>query len=133
MRVITPALPALAVILLAGCSGMQIAVDPQSIKDQEAYRKDLAECESVAKTYDLTGTTATTGLIAGAAGGTAVAGIAMAVAGGLFPPAIPFIAAGALGAGAGGVGYGQAKESEAREKIYAECMNQRGYRAYSPR
>ena len=57
----------------------------------------------------------------------------MAVAGGLFPPAIPFIAAGALGAGAGGVGYGQAKESEAREKIYAECMNQRGYRAYSPR
>lgn len=121
-----------AAMLLAGCSGMQVAVDPRSITDHEKYKGDLAQCQDVAKNYDLTGTTVTTGVVAGVAGGTAVAGIAMAVAGGLFPPAIPFIVAGAVTAGAGGVGWTKSKEKEAREKVLAACLNERGYKAYPP-
>lgn len=111
---------------------MKVAVDPVSITDQTKYQTDMAECRKVAETYDLTGTTVTTGVIAGAAGGATVAGVAMAVAGGLFPPAIPFILAGAAAAGAGGVGWTKSKEKEAREKILAACLNERGYKAYPP-
>lgn len=117
--------------LLMGCSGMKVAVDPMSIQDQTKFKADQAECLRVAETYDLTGTTVTTGVIAGAAGGVTVAGVAMVVAGGLFPPAIPFIVAGAAAAGAGGVGWTKSKEKEAREKIMAACLNERGYKAYS--
>lgn len=124
--------PVVAALLLAGCSGMKVAVDPVSITDQAKYKADLAQCEEVAKTYDLTGTKVTTGVIAGTAGGATVAGIALAVAGGVFPPAIPFIAAGALAAGAGGYGWGKGKEREAREKILAACLTERGYKAYPP-
>ena len=111
---------------------MKVAVDPQSIHDRAKYDTDLAQCRQVAETYDLTGTKVTTGVIAGVTGGAGVAGIALAVAGGVFPPAIPFIAAGALAAGAGGYGWGRGKEKEAREKILASCLTERGYKAYPP-
>lgn len=111
---------------------MKVAVDPVSISDQSKYKVDLAQCEEVARTYDLTGTTVTTGVIAGAAGGATVAGVALAVAGGLFPPAIPFIVAGAVAAGAGGVGWTKSKEKDAREKVLAACLTERGYKAYPP-
>lgn len=118
--------------LLAGCSGMKVAVDPISITDRNKYDQDRAQCEEVAKTYDLTGTKLTTGAIAGVTGGATVAGVALAVAGGVFPPAIPFIVAGTLAAGAGGYGWGRGKEKEAREKILAACLTERGYKAYPP-
>lgn len=122
----------LAALLLTGCSGMKVAVDPKSVTDQAKLEQDKAECLQVAETYDLTGSKITSGAVAGAAGGATVAGIALAVAGGVFPPAIPFIAAGALASGAGGYGYFRGKEKDAREKILADCLIERGYKAYKP-
>ena len=120
-------------LLVGGCSGMQVAVDPSSIADQDKFKADRAECQKVAETYNLTGTTVVAGTVAAAAGGVTVAGIAMAVAGGLFPPAIPFIVAGAAATGAGGIGWNKSKEKDAREKIMAACLTERGYKAYSSR
>jgi hypothetical protein len=111
---------------------MKVAVDPTSISDRAKYDADLKQCREVAETYDLTGTKVTTGVIAGTAGGVGTAGVALAVAGGIFPPAIPFIVAGALAAGAGGYAWGRGTEREAREKILAACLNERGYKAYPP-
>ena len=73
------------------------------------------------------GTNAALGATAGAVG---VAGIATAVAGAIFAPAIPFIVAGgAMGGGVTG-GMTKQKETEARESILAQCLSERGYKAF---
>lgn len=122
---------ALAATFLAGCSTTpQIAIDPQSIRDQAEYEGDLKECRAIAEQYDLSAGTAGSTVVGAAAGGVAVAGVATAVAGAVFAPAIPFIIAGSmLGGGAAG-GYSKSKETAAREQILAGCMTDRGYRAY---
>ena len=66
-----------------------------------------------------------------AAGGAAVAGVATAVAGAVFAPAIPFILAGSAAGGALMGGSAKKKETAAREAILAQCMTDRGYKAYT--
>lgn len=118
--------------LLQGCaSSLNVAVDPGSVTDRVKYQEDYEVCKQVASTYDLSSDTTTNAALGAAAGGVAVAGIATAIAGAIFWPAIPFIAAGALTGGATGGGLTKGKEGAAREKIMAECLSQRGYKAFS--
>lgn len=117
--------------LLAGCAtSVNVAIDPASITDKQKFEQDYKVCQDIAKTYDLSQDTTSNAAIGGAAGAIGVAGIATAIAGAVFAPAIPFIIAG--GAAGGGIAGGltKQKESEARESILANCLSDRGYKAF---
>jgi hypothetical protein len=114
---------------LIGCaSAPQVVVDPNSIKDAKKYENDYAECKAVADAYDVSGaTTGSAALGAGAAVGTAALVLAT---GGLYLLPGGIAAVGAGGAAAGG-GVSKNRESRAREKIWSDCLADRGYKAYT--
>jgi len=121
----------LTALALTGCmSSVHVAVDPGSILDKKKFDQDYKLCQTVAKTYDLSVDTGVNAALGATAGATTVAGVATAVSGAIFAPAIPFIiAGGAMGGGAGG-SLTKAKESRARENILADCLTERGYKAF---
>lgn len=118
-------------LLYFGCaSTVHVAVDPGSIENQAQFKEDYKLCQDVAKTYDLSSDVGTNAALGATAGAVGVAGIATAVAGAIFAPAIPFIVAGgAMGGGVTG-GMTKQKETEARESILAQCLSERGYKAF---
>lgn len=119
--------------LILGCaSAPQVVVDPRSISSEAKYQKDMDECHSIARSYDLNDTATKNAVVGAAAGGVAVAGVATAVAGAVFWPAIPFIIAAAAAGGVAGGGITKSGETTAREKILADCLTDRGYKAYRP-
>lgn len=116
-----------------GCaSAPQVVIDPKSISNEAKYQRDMDECHSIARTYDLSQSTTKNAVVGGAVGGVAVAGVATAIAGAVFWPAIPFIAAGAAAGGLAGGGITKSGETTAREKILADCLTDRGYKTYRP-
>jgi outer membrane lipoprotein SlyB len=122
----------LALIGLFGCASKpQIAIDPKSITDMAKYQNDMSECNAVAASYDLSEGAGKNAAVGAAAGAATVAGIATAVAGAVFAPAIPFILAGGAVGGTAGAGMTKSSETAAREGILAECMTERGYKAYT--
>lgn len=121
---------AVAISLIAGCSTQQLVVDQKTIHDQAKFEQDKAECKTVSETFDKTEAVAGNAALGAVAGGTAVAGVATAVAGAIFWPAIPFILAGTLVAGAASGGTTKSDEIAVREKIWVDCLNDRGYKAY---
>ncbi len=127
------ALSTLAIsIFVSGCaSSVNVAVDPASITDRKKFEADYQTCQAIAKTYDLSQDTNQNAVMGAAIGAVGVAGVATAVAGAVFAPAIPFIIAG--GAAGGGLmgGATQQKENQARENILTDCLDKRGYRAFS--
>jgi len=121
------------IAIIAGCSSApRVVVDPKSIVDGTKYRGDLNECTNLANSYDLDDKTAKNAALGAAAGGVAVAGVATAVAGAIFWPAIPFIVAGTLLGGGAAGGMTNAEQTKARERILADCLTDRGYKAYRP-
>lgn len=119
--------------LILGCASTpQVVVDPRSISNEAQYQKDMDECHAIARSYNLSDTTTKNAAVGAAAGGVAVAGVATAIAGAVFWPAIPFIAAGAIAGGTAGGGITKSGETTAREKILADCLQERGYKAYRP-
>lgn len=120
------------VIAFSACaSGPQVAIDMKSITDTKKYKSDLDECTAIAKNYNLSGNVTANAAMGAAAGGAVVAGVATAIAGAVFLPAIPFIIAGGA-IGGGGLGaHAKQKEAKAREDILAQCMTDRGYKAYT--
>ena len=133
-RLVVNILSATIVLSLVGCaSAPQVAIDPKSITDVGKYQKDMDECKSVAASYDLSAGVGKNAAVGAVTGGVAVAGIATAVAGAVFWPAIPFIVAGAAAGGTAGAGMTKGSETSARESILADCMTERGYKAYKPK
>lgn len=119
--------------IIAGCSSTpKVIVDPKSMGDSRKYNSDLNECTNLAKTYDLSGDTTKNAALGAVAGGVAVAGVATAIAGAIFWPAIPFIAAGTLLGGGTAGGLTNSDQGKARERILADCLTDRGYKAYRP-
>ena len=119
--------------LVQGCtSPPQVVVDPRSVKNEAQYNKDMAECFSIAKGYDIGGKKVKNTTVGAVAGGGVVAGIAVAVSGAVFWPAVPFIVAGAALGGVTGNEITDSNETGSKEKIISECLKDRGYRAYSP-
>ena len=114
---------------VVGCaSNPQIVVDPKSVSDGVKYDRDMAECKTMSENYDASAATAGSAMLgAGAAVGSAALILAT---GGLYLLPAGIAAAGAGGAAAGG-SISKSKENQAREKIWADCMNDRGYKAYT--
>jgi hypothetical protein len=117
-----------AVTMVSCASGPQVVVDPKSVTDGIKYNKDMAECKTIADNYDASSATTGSALLgAGAAVGTAALVLAT---GGLYLLPAGILAAGGGGAAIGG-GISKSKESESRERIWADCLNDRGYKAYT--
>jgi hypothetical protein len=120
---------AIVVLSLFGCaSNPQVIVDPKSVTDGVKYNRDMAECKTISENYDASAATAGSAMLgAGAAVGTAALVLAT---GGLYLLPAGVAVAGGGGAAVGG-GISQSRESQAREKIWADCLNDRGYKAYT--
>jgi hypothetical protein len=117
------------VLGLVGCaSNPQVIVDPKSITDGVKYNRDMAECKTMSEKYD-TGAANAGSAMLGAGAGVATAALVLAT-GGLYLLPAGVVVAGGGGAALGG-GISQSRESQAREKIWAECLNDRGYKAYT--
>ena len=114
---------------IVGCSsGPQVIGDPTSITDGVKYNRDMAECKNLSENYDASAATAGSAMLgAGAAVGTAALVLAT---GGLYLLPAGILAAGGGGAAVGG-GISQSRENQAKEKIWADCLTGRGYKAYS--
>ena len=121
----------LILIVLSGCaSAPQIVIDPQSITDMSKHNADMTECKAISEGYDASAATGGTALLgAGLAVGTVAAVLAT---GGLYL-LVPGIAIAGGGGAAVGGGIGMSKENSAKERIWADCMNGRGYKAFTSR
>ena len=119
----------LNVFVLSSCaSDPKITVDPKSVKDMGKYQVDLKECKDIAMNFEnKDAQMKSAALGAGAAVATTSAIIAT---GGLY-----LLPAGAALFGGGGAAIGsgvsKSKQNDARQKIWADCMNKRGYDAYT--
>ena len=120
----------LSVTLGACASSPQIVIDPQSITDMTKYNGDMTECKAISEGYDATGATTGSALLGA---GVAVGTIAAVLATGGMYLLVPGIAAATGGGAAIGGGIGQSKENSAKERIWADCMNGRGYKAFTSR
>ena len=118
----------LPIFLSACASSPQVVVDPKSITDQGKYSRDMADCKTLSENYDLSDATTGSALTgAGIAVGTVAAILAT---GGLYLLPAGAAVAGGAGAGVGG-GISKSRENQAREKIWADCLNDKGYKAYT--
>jgi len=116
-------------IFLVGCaSSPQVVVDPKSIVDVQAYNKDNAECKSISEAYDASDATAGSALM-GAGIGIGTAALVLATGGMWLLPAGAAVVGGSSAAVGGGIS--KSREGSAREKIWADCLTGRGYKAYS--
>tara|TARA_B110000444_G_C18749353_1_gene551980 strand:+ start:271 stop:666 length:396 start_codon:yes stop_codon:yes gene_type:complete len=119
----------IAAFILQSCaSAPKIAVDPSSIKDVTKYDKDLEECRAVSLAYDSSDAAGKSALLGGL--GTVIGATAILATGGLYllPGGVAIV--GGAGAAAG-KGVSDSKQNTAQEKIWASCMNDRGYKAYT--
>jgi len=114
---------ALVLSLTACAAGPQVIVDPKSVADPKRYADDRKDCRDLARQYRAGNGTTSAAVGAGAA--VVTAGLVVATGG------LVLIPAGIAGAAAGG-GMAQGHENQARQKIEAKCMTDRGYTAYVP-
>ncbi len=119
----------LILFLLGSCaSDPKITVDPKSVSDMDKYQKDLKECKDIAMNFENKDAQGKSALL----GGAAVVGTTAAIlaTGGMY--LLPSGAALFGGGGAAlGSGISKSKQNDARQKIWSECMNKRGYEAYT--
>ena len=119
----------IAVFILQSCaSAPKIAVDPSSIEDVAKYEKDYEECRAVSLAYDNSDAAGKSAVLG--AGGALLGTAAILATGGLYllPGGVALI--GGAGAAAG-KGAADKSQNKAQEKIWAACMNDRGYKAYT--
>jgi hypothetical protein len=121
----------LCVLFITGCSSVNVVVDPTSIRNQARFDRDSAECQYLAESYDLRNDKVANTAIGAGTGAMTTVGLASAIIGTLHVPTMPFMLAGTLGGGGAGVGWSSYKESAVQEKILTQCLNRKGYRAYS--
>tara|TARA_B110000238_G_C16080110_1_gene419005 strand:- start:596 stop:991 length:396 start_codon:yes stop_codon:yes gene_type:complete len=116
-------------LILQSCASKpKIAVDPSSIKDVAKYDTDVEECRAVSLNYDSSDAVAKSAAV-GAVGSLATV-IAILASGGLYLLPAGAAVAGGTGAAVGG-GLASKKQNAAQEKIWAACMVDRGYKAYT--
>jgi len=115
-------------MLQACASKPKIAVDPSSIKDVAKYEKDVEECRAVSLNYDSSDAVAKSAAVG--AVGSLTAAVAVLATGGLYLLPAGAAVVGGTGAAVGG-GVASSKQNAAQEKIWAACMVDRGYKAYT--
>ncbi len=119
----------ISIFILHSCAAApKIAVDPSSITDVAKYEKDYEECRAVSLAYDNSDAAGKSAALG--AGGALIGATAILATGGLYllPGGVAIV--GGAGAAAG-KGAADKSQNKAQEKIWASCMNDRGYKAYT--
>ena len=111
------------VIVSCASNNPFLAVNHYSVTGQEGLKVDTEQCLQVAKDYDLSDKSEGKAVAGVAIGTASAAGVATTVAGAALAPAIPLILAG------GGL-WSANIAREAKDKIFNECMKDRGYEVY---
>ena len=119
----------LSLFLISSCaSDPKITIDPKSVKDIDKYQIDLKECKDIAMNFENKDAQVKSAAL-GAAGVVGTIG-AIAATGGLYllPAGVALFGGGGAAIGSGMI---KSKQNDARQKIWADCMNKRGYDAYT--
>ena len=116
---------------LTGCSSVNVAVDSSSIRNPARFERDAAHCRDLAVSYDLKNDKLANAAVGAGSGALTTVGLASAILGTLYVPSTPFMMTGTLGGSGIGMGWSSYKENAVQEKIITQCLNQKGYRAYS--
>ena len=118
-----------SLFLISSCaSDPKITIDPKSVKDIDKYQIDLKECKDIAMNFENKDAQVKSAAL-GAAGVVGTIG-AIAATGGLYllPAGVALFGGGGAAIGSGMI---KSKQNDARQKIWADCMNKRGYDAYT--
>jgi len=113
---------ALSIVIFSSCAGYSPVVDPQSVKNEDRYYRDQAECKAIASQNTSTAKNVAKDTVIGGAVGAgtgALLGVIGSVTTGL--------AAGALIGGVAGGAKGAYDSDKNYETIYRNCMRGRGY------
>jgi len=94
----------LCLVIVSGCSSVNVVVDPASIRNPARFDRDSAECQYLAESYDLRNDKVANTAIGAGTGAMTTVGLASAIIGTLHVPTMPFMLAGAMGGGGAGVG-----------------------------
>lgn len=121
-----------ACICLIGCAGRQTVIDTQSISDPANYQKDVSACTAIARQFSRAGATTGATILGALLLGGVVAGVAAASYGDVYEEATPYIGGGILIGGLLGGTLSSASTTRSQNKIYADCLKDRGYKSYSP-
>ena len=113
----------LFVIVSCASDKLFLVVDPYSVTDQESLKVDAEQCIQISEDYDLSGEKGGKAVVGVVIGAASAAGVATTVAGAALAPAIPLILAG------GGL-WGANISREAKDKVFNECMTDRGYEVH---
>ena len=121
----------LCIVFSAGCSSVNVVVDPSSIRNQARFERDSAQCLYLAESYDLQNDKVFNTATGASSSAMTTVSVPSAIFGNLHVPSLSFMVAGTWSGGGASVGWSTFNESAMQEKILTQCLNRKGYRAYS--
>ncbi len=116
-------LAVMAVTLFSACATYSPVVDPHSVRSDDKYYRDRAECRALADANTSAVKSAGKDALIGGAVGTGTGALIGAIAG----SAAKGLAYGAVIGGVAGAGKGLYESNKNYEQIYRNCMRGRGY------
>ena len=115
----------IAFSMIASCASDKpfLVANPYSGADQERINVDTEQCIQITEDYDFSGDKEGKAVVGVAIGTASAAGVATTIGGAVLAPAIPLILAG------GGL-WSANISREVKDKVFGECMANRGYEVY---
>ena len=114
---------ALSIIIVSSCASYAPVVDPQSVKNEDRYYRDQAECKAIASQNTSTAKNVAKDTVIGGAVGAGTGALLGVITGSVTTG----LAAGALIGGVAGGAKGAYDSDKNYETIYRNCMRGRGY------
>ena len=112
-----------SMVILASCASYSPVVDPQYVRNDDAYYRDRAQCRALADANTSTAKSVAKDTVIGGAVGTGTGALIGAIAG----SATKGLAYGAVIGGLAGATKGVYESNKNYETIYRNCMRGRGY------
>ncbi len=112
-----------SMVILASCASYSPVVDPQSVRNDDKYYRDRAECRALADANTSKGKSVARDTVIGGAVGTGTRALIGAIA----ASASKGLAYGAVIGGVAGATKGVYESNKNYETIYRNCMRGRGY------
>ncbi len=112
-----------SILILASCASYSPVVDPQSVKNEDRYYRDQAECKNIASQNTSTTKNVAKNTVIGGAVGAGTGTLLGVITGNT----VTGLAAGAVIGGVAGGAKGAYDSDKNYQTIYRNCMSGRGY------
>ena len=113
----------LSIIIVSSCASYAPVVDPQSVKNEDRYYRDQAECKNIASQNTSTAKNVAKDTVIGGAVGAGTGALLGVITGSVTTG----LAAGTVIGGVAGGAKGAYDSDKNYETIYRNCMRGRGY------